>query len=295
MWTSHPRPVRDHVASANNRIRIPSRKLLDQQLVAAAAIGAKGLIVHGGHVTATTDPPWVRQLAQAIERERPSRCSSRTPRAATTRWPAPDRSRALGGRSSEAAGGRHQVGFCLDTCHATRRHRAAVVSTGCWRSPAGSTWCTARLARRVRLGCRPACELRRGRSTRRRCSTWPGGGRPGRCETPGAGRAPTSPGSATGLDYDYTYLAASASKSATTWSACGDLGLVFGVWLGASRAPAGPVHRQGHRPPFYRSPSRLDPGHIGRRTSCTTVPANKRDRHEPAARMTKYQPVLMPV
>src|ERR1022692_3223556 len=43
-----------NVASTNNRIRIPSRKLLSQQLVAAATIGAKGLIVHGGHVTAGT-------------------------------------------------------------------------------------------------------------------------------------------------------------------------------------------------------------------------------------------------
>src|SRR6202051_3459361 len=40
-----------NVASTNNRIRIPSRKLLDQQLKAAASIGAKGVIVHGGHVT----------------------------------------------------------------------------------------------------------------------------------------------------------------------------------------------------------------------------------------------------
>src|ERR1022692_1932805 len=45
-----------NVASTNNRIRIPSRKLLSQQLDAAATIGAKGLIVHGGHVTAGTDP-----------------------------------------------------------------------------------------------------------------------------------------------------------------------------------------------------------------------------------------------
>src|ERR1700689_2057015 len=45
-----------NVASPNNRIRIPSRKLLDQQLKAAAKIGAKGLIVHGGHVTAGADP-----------------------------------------------------------------------------------------------------------------------------------------------------------------------------------------------------------------------------------------------
>src|ERR1700740_3851314 len=39
-----------NVASTNNRIRIPSRKLLDQQLKAAAAIGAKGLIAHAGQV-----------------------------------------------------------------------------------------------------------------------------------------------------------------------------------------------------------------------------------------------------
>src|SRR6516162_4052794 len=39
-----------NVATGNNRIRIPSRKLLDQQLKAAASIEAKALIVHGGHV-----------------------------------------------------------------------------------------------------------------------------------------------------------------------------------------------------------------------------------------------------
>ncbi|MGA8114275.1 MAG: deoxyribonuclease IV [Actinocatenispora sp.] len=44
-----------NVASTNNRIRIPSRKLLDQHAAAAASIGAKGLIVHGGHVTRDDD------------------------------------------------------------------------------------------------------------------------------------------------------------------------------------------------------------------------------------------------
>jgi deoxyribonuclease-4 len=39
-----------NVASPNNRIRIPSRKLLMAHAQAAAALGAKGLIVHGGHV-----------------------------------------------------------------------------------------------------------------------------------------------------------------------------------------------------------------------------------------------------
>jgi deoxyribonuclease-4 len=37
-------------ASPNNRIRIPSRKTLAQTMEAAEAIGAKGVIVHGGHV-----------------------------------------------------------------------------------------------------------------------------------------------------------------------------------------------------------------------------------------------------
>ena len=45
-----------NVASTNNRIRIPSRKILAQHATAAAGIGARGLIVHGGHVTAKDDP-----------------------------------------------------------------------------------------------------------------------------------------------------------------------------------------------------------------------------------------------
>ena len=43
-------PYLINVASTNNRIRIPGRKLLQQHLNAAAEIGAKGLVVHGGHV-----------------------------------------------------------------------------------------------------------------------------------------------------------------------------------------------------------------------------------------------------
>src|ERR1700685_2495399 len=62
-----------NVASTNNRIRIPSRKLLDQQLKAAASIGAKGLIVHGGHVTAGVDfADGLENWRKAVERiERP--------------------------------------------------------------------------------------------------------------------------------------------------------------------------------------------------------------------------------
>jgi deoxyribonuclease-4 len=54
-----------NVATTNNRIRIPSRKLLQQHMNAAAEIGAKGLIVHGGHVDKGDRPRHrLRQLAQ---------------------------------------------------------------------------------------------------------------------------------------------------------------------------------------------------------------------------------------
>ncbi len=49
-------PYLVNLASTNNRIRIPSRKILDQHAEAAAGIGARGLVVHGGHVTAKDDP-----------------------------------------------------------------------------------------------------------------------------------------------------------------------------------------------------------------------------------------------
>ena len=42
-------PYLINVASPNNRVRIPSRKILDQTLEAAALVGAAGVIVHGGH------------------------------------------------------------------------------------------------------------------------------------------------------------------------------------------------------------------------------------------------------
>ncbi|MGY1837300.1 deoxyribonuclease IV [Blastococcus sp. SYSU DS0510] len=45
-----------NVATTNNRIRIPSRTLLGKHARAAAEIGARGLVVHGGHVLAGVDP-----------------------------------------------------------------------------------------------------------------------------------------------------------------------------------------------------------------------------------------------
>src|SRR5699024_5223613 len=44
-----------NVASLNNRIRIPSRKLLQKHVDLATEIGAAGVVVHGGHVRADED------------------------------------------------------------------------------------------------------------------------------------------------------------------------------------------------------------------------------------------------
>lgn len=49
-------PYLINVGSPNNRIRIPSRKILADTLAAAAAIGAAGVIVHGGHIGDDEDP-----------------------------------------------------------------------------------------------------------------------------------------------------------------------------------------------------------------------------------------------
>src|SRR5262249_37842357 len=61
-----------NVATLNNRIRIPSRKLLVTHSTAAAAVGAKGLIVHGGHVNKGDDlakgiDNWRKTFAYAAE------------------------------------------------------------------------------------------------------------------------------------------------------------------------------------------------------------------------------------
>jgi deoxyribonuclease-4 len=45
-----------NVASSNNRIRIPSRKAVLNQTAVAAQLGAKGVVVHGGHVLKDEDP-----------------------------------------------------------------------------------------------------------------------------------------------------------------------------------------------------------------------------------------------
>ena len=110
-----------NVASPNNRIRIPSRKLLEQQLTAAAAVGAKALIVHGGHVTAGVDPEegydsW-RKAIERIERPLPMLIEN-TAGGDGAMARSFDQIARLWEVVSDAAAGGGEVGFCLDTCHA---------------------------------------------------------------------------------------------------------------------------------------------------------------------------------
>jgi len=108
-----------NVASPNNRIRIPSRKILEQQLNAAASIGAAGLIVHGGHVTADTDPAdgydsW-RKAIERVERPLPMLIENTAGGDGAMARSLDNIARlwdVVGGASNG------EVGFCLDTCHA---------------------------------------------------------------------------------------------------------------------------------------------------------------------------------
>ncbi len=113
-------PYLVNVATTNNRIRIPSRKLLQQHLNAAAEIGAKGLIVHGGHVNKDDDPEigfdnWRKAIA-ATDLKIPllientaggDNAMSRYLERIAKVWDA-----------ISTAEGFDNVGFCLDTCHA---------------------------------------------------------------------------------------------------------------------------------------------------------------------------------
>ncbi|MDG4763078.1 deoxyribonuclease IV [Solwaraspora sp. WMMD406] len=109
-----------NVATSNNRIRIPSRKLLVGHAAAAGAIAAKGLIVHGGHVNRGDDPAvgfdnWRKTFAYAREQGG---------------FPLPVLIENTAGGDNACARrfdalarlwdavGEFDVGFCLDTCHA---------------------------------------------------------------------------------------------------------------------------------------------------------------------------------
>jgi deoxyribonuclease-4 len=110
-----------NVATANNRIRIPSRKILQAQLKAAAEIGAKGLIVHGGHVSKDDDPQvgfdnW-RKVFERLECPIPVLIENTAggDNAMARRF---DRIARLWETLDGVVDLDKNVGFCLDTCHA---------------------------------------------------------------------------------------------------------------------------------------------------------------------------------
>lgn len=109
-----------NVASLNNRIRIPSRKLVAQHATAAATVGARGLVVHGGHVTKDEDP------ADGIENWRKMFTRQAGDGGFATRILIENTAAGDGAIARRFdtlarlwdAIGDHDVGFCLDTCHA---------------------------------------------------------------------------------------------------------------------------------------------------------------------------------
>jgi deoxyribonuclease-4 len=113
-------PYRINVATHNNRIRIPSRKLLLDHARAAAELGARGLIVHAGHVNRGDDlaagfDNWRKAFAYQAERGG---------------FPLPVLIENTAGGDHACARrldalarlwdviGEFDAGFCLDTCHA---------------------------------------------------------------------------------------------------------------------------------------------------------------------------------
>jgi deoxyribonuclease IV len=109
-------PYGINLASANNRIRIPSRKLLAQTCEGAAVIGAAGVIVHGGHVTADDSvQEGFRRWRKAMEQ-----LDSPVPLLLEN---TAGGNHAMARRLETVARlwehvGEFGLGFCLDTCHA---------------------------------------------------------------------------------------------------------------------------------------------------------------------------------
>jgi len=113
-------PYLINVATTNNRLRIPSRKLLQQHMNTAAEIGAKGLIVHGGHLNKDEDPAigfdnW-RKAVEATDIKVPLLIENTAGGDnAMTRYLERIKGVWDAIASAEQA---DMVGFCLDTCHA---------------------------------------------------------------------------------------------------------------------------------------------------------------------------------
>jgi deoxyribonuclease IV len=118
VFVHSPYPV--NIASTNNRIRIPSRKTVLQYAESAAATGAKGLIVHGGHVVQSEDPSLgLVNWRKFFERQQEA-----------GGFPLPILIENTAGGDNAMARkfdmlarlwdevGEFGAGFCLDTCHA---------------------------------------------------------------------------------------------------------------------------------------------------------------------------------
>ncbi len=108
-------PYLMNLASPNNRVRIPSRKTLAQTVAAAATIGAKGVIVHGGSVGADEDVAvgferW-RKALDSFEVVVPILVENTAGRGNSVMQDLNNY-----GPLWEAIGERN-VGVCLDTCH----------------------------------------------------------------------------------------------------------------------------------------------------------------------------------
>lgn len=112
-------PYLVNVASPNNRIRVPSRRILQETCDAAAAVGATAVVVHGGYVGEAGDVAagigaWVKAL-ERLETDLQILIENTAggTGAMARRF---DVLAAL----FEAIRGVRQpdVGFCLDTCHA---------------------------------------------------------------------------------------------------------------------------------------------------------------------------------
>jgi deoxyribonuclease-4 len=110
-------PYLINVVSPNNRVRIPSRKSLQQTCDAAAAVGARGVVVHGGHLTDAEEPLEVgferwRKALESLDTEVPVLIENTA-----------GGDRAMARRFDVLAMlwdeiGDLSPGFCLDTCHA---------------------------------------------------------------------------------------------------------------------------------------------------------------------------------
>lgn len=114
IYVHAPYPM--NLASGNNRVRIPSRKTLAHIVEAAAAIGAKGVIVHGGSVEDDEDVAvgferW-RKALDSFEQTVPILVENTAGSGNTVMQDLNNY-----GPLWEAIGD-YDVGVCLDTCHA---------------------------------------------------------------------------------------------------------------------------------------------------------------------------------